>query len=101
MCVPKATMLKVLIDLKTGDACKTENKILDSNINILTEVIKTKDTIITDLKTNIQDHETKFANISKLEQQHKKNITKLQRQIKVWKYVAVIAKLVAIVAFIK
>ena len=94
-------MLKVLLDLKTGDACKAENKILDSNINILTEVIEAKDTIIADLKTNIEDHETRFTNISKLEQQHKKSITKLQRQVKIWKYVAVIAKLVAIVAFIK
>lgn len=94
-------MLKVLVDLKTGDACKAENKVLESNISTLTEASKTKDTIIADLKANIQDHETKFTNISKLEQQHKAKITKLQRQITIWKYVVVITKIVAIVAIIK
>ena len=89
VCIPKSTMIKVVQDLKSYDACKKEVIILDSMYKTEHTAGLVKDTIIQDLKANEHDYKMINQNYDIITRKQTDQIRSLSATVVLWKGISI------------
>ena len=80
ICIPKTIMVRVVADLKDYDSVKEELSIVTEQFNLQNEYIQQKDTLVTEMKSQLINYRNMLQNVSDQTDTYKLQLDKVARQ---------------------